>query len=234
MKRLDAVQLERSRTDGPDGAFGYASVCDWESIASLSPALGYPGATELFMQGSSQQEVFFVDHGLVKLVHTNEDGIETIIGLRSSGWPLGAAAAILHQACPFTATTVIRCQIRRVLVGNFLDHLQRNPQFACHLNHVLSRELHDQISRLVELASLPARLRVEQLLRQLITAPESSAPKQEVRVTVPLKQWELAQLLAVTPAYLSRLLDRLEQNGTLTRRKGWIFVPDATRLHCSR
>jgi len=99
---------------------------------------------------------------------------------------------------------------------------------------VFSREIHDQIARLIELASLPARLRVEQLLRQLVTAPGSSAPKQEVRVTVPLKQWELAQLLAVTPAYLSRLLDRLEQDGTLTRRKGWIVVPDATRLHCSR
>ena len=233
MKRSDAVRLEGCRTDGPDGAFGYAGVCDWDDIA-LSPAVGYPGSTELFRQGSSQQEVFFIDQGLVKLVHTNEDGIETIIGLRSSGWPLGAAAAILHQACPFTAATVIRCQIRRVLAGNFLDHVQRNPQFACRLNQVFSREIHDQVSRLIELASLPARLRVEQLIRLLITAPESSAPKHEVRVTVPLKQWELAQLLAVTPAYLSRLLDRLEQNGTLTRKKGWIFVPDATRLHSSR
>ncbi|MGH2376405.1 MAG: helix-turn-helix domain-containing protein [bacterium] len=47
---------------------------------------------------------------------------------------------------------------------------------------------------------------------------------------MPLRHWEIAQLLAVTPAYLSRLFNRLEQEGILLRRKGWLTISDPDNL----
>jgi len=44
------------------------------------------------------------------------------------------------------------------------------------------------------------------------------------RFQLPLKHWEAAQLLAITPTYLSRLLTELESEEIISRKNGWISV----------
>jgi DNA-binding HxlR family transcriptional regulator len=45
-----------------------------------------------------------------------------------------------------------------------------------------------------------------------------------------LKHLEIAQLIAVTSEHLSRLLNQLEQDGLLRRRKGWVIIQDPRKL----
>jgi CRP-like cAMP-binding protein len=47
---------------------------------------------------------------------------------------------------------------------------------------------------------------------------------------VPLKHWEVAQLIAVTPAYLSRLFNQLELEGVIRRDRKAFAIPDLRRL----
>ena len=43
-------------------------------------------------------------------------------------------------------------------------------------------------------------------------------------IRCPLRQWEVAQLVGVTPSYVSQLLGELEREGVVRRERGWIWV----------
>jgi len=47
---------------------------------------------------------------------------------------------------------------------------------------------------------------------------------------LPVKEWELAQFVAVTPAHLCRLLGALEKDRLLRRNKGWLEILDADKF----
>jgi len=40
----------------------------------------------------------------------------------------------------------------------------------------------------------------------------------------------IAQLLAITPIYLSRLLEQLEDDGLIRRSKGWLIIRNPDKL----
>lgn len=50
------------------------------------------------------------------------------------------------------------------------------------------------------------------------------------KLHLPLKLWEIAQFLGITPSYLSRLLKSLEREGLIERDNGWIKVTNADKL----
>jgi CRP-like cAMP-binding protein len=109
---------------------------------------------------------------------------------------------------------------------DFLRFAKLNAEFSKHLLHLYSCEVYDQIRRLVMLGTLTARQRLEQLLLQMI----SSKAQKEMRLKWPLKLEEVAQLIAVQPEHLSRLLKQMEEEGIIQREKGGIVVSDPQRL----
>src|SRR5919197_5060499 len=70
------------------------------------PPRDFPAATSLFFQGDTAREAFYIERGLIKLIHLSGDGQELIIGLRSQGSFLGSSSVIVHEPHPVTAITV--------------------------------------------------------------------------------------------------------------------------------
>lgn len=93
-----------------------------------------------------------------------------------------------------------------------------------------SHEVYDQVAHLVQLGGAPARHRLEQLLWNFVSALEPNGSEQTIRIALPLKQWEVAELIAVTPPYLSHLYKEMERDGMLQRRNGWLIIPDPQKL----
>jgi CRP/FNR family transcriptional regulator len=199
------------------------------SISSI-PSLVYPPEVALFQQGSFSQQVYFIERGLVKLSRVEQDGQQIIIGLRSLGWILGTSAVILQKHNPVSATTLTSCNIRQISAEAFRHLLKTDVQFSWHIQYSQSRETHEQITRIAQLSCHSARHRLEQLLWELTSALAIDKERKEVRIKVPLKQWEMAQLIDVTPEHLCRMLKQLTDDGTLSRKKGWLIVNDAQKL----
>jgi CRP-like cAMP-binding protein len=68
------------------------------------------------------------------------------------------------------------------------------------------------------------------LLWQLAHVLKLTNSSGEVLLRLPLKHWELAQLIAVTPEYLSRLLNKMQQDGVVRRKKGFMIIQDMGKL----
>ena len=201
-----------------------------EIFSSIAPSEKCSAGTHLFNQGSPPEHAYWIDQGVVKLISMNRSGVELIVALRPAGSILGAASVIVQQAYLVTAVTLTECHLIRVPAQQFLDSARTDPRSSWLLNQVQSRELNDQVTHIVGLGSLTARGRLVQFLLRYGPSVEPTHTGKPVRINLPLTQIELAQLLGITPEHLSRLFSRMEREGLIQRRKGWIVISDVERL----
>jgi CRP-like cAMP-binding protein len=194
----------------------------------------------LFLQGNQAREVFCIERGLIKLIRLSESGQELVIGLQSRGSLLGAASVVIRQPHPVTAITVTSCSLSRIPADHFLHLAKTDNQFSWYLQEIHSSEVHKQASQLAALRYLSARQRLEKLLLQLLSsisshenqtsAGSSQENKTSMRVQLPLKHWEIAQLIGVTPEHLSRILRQIKREGLMHEENGCMVVSDVRKL----
>jgi CRP-like cAMP-binding protein len=183
----------------------------------------YPSGVNLFHQGEVPVEVFLVETGLAKLVCSEESGRELIVDIRFAGSLLGLSAVIQNESHPMTAITASPCRLMRISAAQFRDLLGQDTQLGSSVHHLLSAEVINQAARITEIACLTARQRLENFIWQITKQTKPDEP-QSSKLQLPLRQWEVAQFLAITPAYLCRLLAELESEEIIVRRNGWIIV----------
>ena len=194
----------------------------------------YPPMVELFSQGANPSDVYFIHSGIMKLTRSEDNGQEILLDLRFAGSLVGSAAAIRQKPHPFTAVTVTRCALTRLNSQKFLSLLATDDTLAAHVREVLSDEVFDHVTRISQLACLSARQRLEQLLwrfcEQFPSHRTDSQLERTSKLQLPLKQYEIADLLSITPTYLCRLLNALEKENVINRSKGWIIVSRPSQL----
>lgn len=199
------------------------------ACASLS-TIECPAKTALLAQGVLMDSVFLIISGLVKLTHVDFTGKEIIVGIRRCGWMLGATAAILQQPPPTGAITVTACQLLRVPATEIRNFIGGEPIFCRYLHELQAQEAHDHVLNVVEMASHSTEYRLSRLLLELVTSAGPVSSAAEPNFEIPLRQWEIAELLGVTPEHLCRVIRRLEGKGVVLRRRSKLVVADAERL----
>jgi CRP-like cAMP-binding protein len=199
-------------------------------LTRLMLAHSYPPGVALFEQGTPASDVYYVESGLVKLFHSHANGAESIVGLRFPGWFLGASALIVGCSNTSTATTLARSSIRHIRGVEFLRLLEVDTQVSWQIQQQQALEVLDYARHIAQLGSLSSRIRLEHLLRELILALQVDPPTGEVILPVPLKHWELAGLIGVSPEHLSRLLHQMQTNGLIRKDRGRIVVIEFERL----
>lgn len=189
----------------------------------------YPAGVELFRQDACPGDIYFIQTGLAKLTRYEENGSEFILDIRFPGSLLGLEAAIRNKAHPFSAVTATNCKLTHLSAPRFLDLLSTEVKLGLVIQDTLCDEVLNQAARMSEIACLPARQRLEQLLWKIA---EQVGETQTInfKIQLPLKHWEAAQLLAITPTYLSRLLAELESEKIISRTNGWIIVRQPATL----
>ena len=200
-------------------------------LARSVPSQEFPSSATLFLQGNQPREVFYIERGLVKLIRLNENGQEFAIGLQSQGSMLGAASVIVQEPYPFSAITVTDCVLSRIPADLFFRLAKTDEQFCWYLHEIHSLEVHRQASQLAALRYLSARQRFERLLLQFLSSMKTHEKQISMKIRLPLKHWEIAQLIGVRPEHLSRILQQIKQEGVLHEENGYMIVSDVRRLH---
>lgn len=203
---------------------------DWTAAAGLAPVQSFPAGTVLFKQGAGSQHVFFLERGLVKISHMDASGQEMIISLMSApGSIMGASCAVLEKHI-VTATVLARSQLRQMASTEFRALINRNPDMSWYIHQMHCRILSRMITQRSQMGALSVRRRLEQLFWKLIDSMDLRI-EGEVRLELPLKYWEVAQLIVVTPEHLSRVVKSMEKDGLLKREKGGALIfPDPSKL----
>jgi CRP/FNR family transcriptional regulator len=184
----------------------------------------------LFIQGNPPQEVFCIERGLIKLIHLSENGQELLVGLQSKGSLLGAASVIVRKPYPITAITVTNCALSRVPADLFLRLAKTDEQFCWYLQEIHSQAVHRQASQLAALRNLSARQRLERLLLQFLSSISRHEKQAAMKIRLPLKHWEIAQLIGITPEHLSRIIKQIKQEGLMHEQDGYMVFSDVRKL----
>lgn len=200
-------------------------------LRKLAPTRWCPPAVEFFRQGAPATEIYLLDRGAVKLIHLTADGRELIVGLRFSGSVLGLPPAVLAEAHPASGITLTRCSFRRVAICAFLSTIAADARLCHYVLKEHCRELLDQTHQLAGIA-LSARERLERIILRLAMDDQASQNRASkcIRLRPLLRQWEIAQLIGVTPQHLSRLLKRMQEDGLIRIEKGRLIIVDPSRL----
>ncbi|HEY2956364.1 MAG TPA: Crp/Fnr family transcriptional regulator [Candidatus Eisenbacteria bacterium] len=204
--------------------FEHFAVPSRQRISQFSRLRLCRAGLELFRQGDPAESVFLIERGLVKLIRAHSDGREDrIVGLRARGWVLGAAAAITNEPYVATAIAVAPSQISRLAAPEFLRLLETDRALSRRIHQMHAREVCGSLSQLGD-ESTSARTRLRRFLEDLASANGPVAHPREVRIEIPLRQWEIAQLLGVAPPYLSELMKEMQAKGVFRREEPGVLV----------
>ena len=179
----------------------------------------------IFSQGESPVTVCLICSGLVKLTRTESDGQRSIVGLRRKGWLLGAGALLPGRPYASTAETVTRSKLCFVPTETLKQAMRTNAPFSKWIAMIYGREVYSSMISISEKSCLSGRQRLEKFLWEIIQTENHSDTSKAVKITFPLKLWEVAQLLALTQQHLCRLIKQMEYEGVILRKSGWLIIP---------
>jgi CRP-like cAMP-binding protein len=189
----------------------------------------YPARAEVFKQDASSNMVYLIEQGLVKLVRFASNGSQVIIGLRRRPWLMGAPAVLLDKPYSFTAVTLLPSTIRAIPAKVFLKLASTNKQFSFHLHRLLSKEIFNHMRNVESVSCMTAEDRVMRFLGDLV-AGQISSDKKRAMLSLPLTNRELAELIAVTPEHICRVLKTMERKGLIRRERGMLIIEDPAEL----
>jgi len=205
-----------------------------ENVHGWGPSQIYPPNSEVYHQDTPADAVFLIERGLVKLTWVEPDGHEVIVGLRRRHWLLGAQAVLLGSSFAFTVTTLIPCSLRSIASKDFLQLVNTDAEFNRQLLLIFSKEIYSHGMKAAVLGCIPAKERLTRFFCDLVheqwNGSGAAEPHRPLKLQIPLKLKELAQLIAITPEHLSRLLKELEQQGIIMRDKGWLILTNPGAL----
>jgi len=189
-----------------------------------------PPQQEIFSQGESPYTVCLICSGMVKLTRTESDGTRAIVGLRQAGSVLGTAALFLNMPYATTAVTITPSKVCFVPAEKFNQVMDTNAEFSRWISTILSREVRSSLITISEKSCLSGRHRLENFLWNVAKAQSGFDPQSPIKIQLLLKNWEVAQLLALTPQHLCRLVKKMEDEGIVMRKKGWLILSKPKRL----
>jgi CRP-like cAMP-binding protein len=205
-------ELHSSEHDTNFPAFAPIVSDAFEHLKGLPPQIEVGSGSFLLEQGSRPTFVYLLRQGLVKLTNIASDGRETMLGLRSAGWYPGGVSALMLTPNLYSVKTLSPCVISRIPAEEFSLRLAQSARMMRHFLATLCNELITQSAEAQAMAE-PAEERLAHFMRER----NAHNPNfKTVDVLPHLKQMELAQLLAVTPEHLSRLLRKSMATATAT------------------
>ncbi len=167
----------------------------------------FPSGVELFRQNDPASQIYYIESGMVKLSCTVPSGKEMILGFRRRDWLLGVTQVCIEdEVYPATATTLTACAMRQIPAKTFMEMLTGDIELSVELNRMLSREIKGDTEKIIALGSMSAAERLIRLLREVVSSEDREELRNKGKLDLPLKSEELAELIAVTPQHLYRLL----------------------------
>ncbi len=174
-------------------------------LSNLPEGTAIAAGSTLVHQSKRCTHVTLLLDGLVKLVSVSGDGKQVTLGLRTSGWYAGASAVLMDTVSIYSVVAVTPCKVVQIPAGDFYLRLIQSARMMRHFISAISSEMVSMSSAQVHMMLGTA----EDRLAKFMNERQQNGPNWQVLDTLPLlKQSELAQLLAISPEHLSRLLHR--------------------------
>ena len=196
-----------------------------ESLAQHAVKRNYPKNAILFMEGDSNDSLYIVESGKVKVFVTGDDGRQVTLNFEGPGDYFGELALIDGEKRSASVMAVTACVIIIISRANFRDFLASYPTVNLDLMQALVKHIRELTKSVRDLALLDVYGRVARLLEKLASEGDTTtAPK--------LTHQEIANMIGASREMVSRIMKELTiggyiepvQNGFIINKRlpaGW-------------
>jgi CRP-like cAMP-binding protein len=191
----------------------------------------YSAREELLRPGSIATGIHFVLSGLACRYSLLQNGRRQITSLLLPGDIVGEEA-LIHRPCVDTVTAFTRTDCAYIPMRTVASWSASCSALAQGLWGM--QALQASISRqwVVNVGSRPALQRVAHFFCETITRSPPPAASLGLRLTLPITQIELADITAMTPVHVNRILMQLKRERLAIFKHGVLQIPDLAAL-CS-
>ena len=196
-----------------------ASVCT-EILSSARPR-DFLARDVIFFEGAPTKEVFLLTRGCVRTTQVSESGVEVILRLDLPGELIGALGIGGEGKHTSTAQAVEDSKTLVWDTATFEAMAERFPILQRNTHRVLDRRICELERRLCEISTATSSPRLAHTLVRLL---EKMGRESNGEIEINIPQESMAQMTAMTPFTVSRVLSRWEQQGLVSVRRGRIAV----------
>ena len=203
-------------------------------LLSGRPRRRFETGRHLFREGQPPVEAFFIFRGLVKLVKTAEDGMESVLEFRGPGALVGERSVIDGlprmtsgvAATPTSAAPVPRDQL--------VACIQRDTDLALSMLANISGCVRSTVEHLLDLRVGTAASLVATRLMQLARDPTFESIRVDrggtIEIEMPMTQQELASWAGVSHRSATSVLEQLRSEHLISTSRYHLEIRDPTAL----
>lgn len=189
------------------------------------------GAGELILDPATRPErVYLVMEGTVRLFQSGPDGRELTVELLGAGRLFGVSALFGAAERGLLAEAVTDAVICTAEAGEFLRVVKSRPQLMLRLAAHLGGLLLDREEQLGRVASTGTPARLAAVLLRLARDAGEDVPEGGRRIITRLTHEDLARRIGASRETVTRLLARLERQGSIRREGRRIVLADPESL----
>lgn len=214
--RAEIEALEAFQNMGEDGL---------DSLCRMARCHDYPRGNILHYKGDTDDAIYMVIRGKVKVVLTSEEGREVVIDLLRSGDLLGLVAAVNRSPHPAHAITATESRLAKFKREPFLAWVESQGLVVDLVWQQLAQRVRHAYARIGEHVLLDVKARL--MLTLLEIAEHEGHPASEgdeIVFTRPTHR-ELAERIGSSREVVTRLLSELLESDLLNAEGRVIRVP---------
>ncbi|EPX77174.1 transcriptional regulator, Crp/Fnr family [Litoreibacter arenae DSM 19593] len=167
----------------------------------------------VFEQGAENRGLFCISRGLIALRTLQADGTSSLLGLVYPGEIAGVRSFLRGDHHMTEARAAVPSRVCMVLQRHAKQVIQNNSAVLMRVAERCLTEIDRNQIRMIAASTKSNKERLAELLSYLMEYHGETCGTQ-TRMWLPLPRADLASLIGVQPETLSRLLKRLEKDGT--------------------
>jgi CRP/FNR family cyclic AMP-dependent transcriptional regulator len=189
----------------------------------------YPPGAVLFRQGEPLRTLFYVVRGRVQLTVAQPGGRDVVLGIRHTGWLIGASAAVLGCRHWATGSVMETCVMRGISTEQFLRLNAANLAVAHWVQRILATDSRAQAVALAAFGG-DSTARLGWYFADMARTASVRLPDGSMRLIDAPTQDALSHAIGISREHTGRLLQKFEAEKLIRRDKGRYIIPKGSAL----
>jgi CRP/FNR family transcriptional regulator len=213
--------------------FAELSPEELDRVAQVAIPRKFPGETRVFHEGDAGDACYIVRSGSCRVTREHRDGRAITLANLGPGAIFGELAMFDGGIRSASVEAVDDVELLALPASDIRSLIREHPEMAEKLVVALTRRLRDANERISRQSFQTVPSRVAGVLRQLLAEDDDVGSEPHGKVTIRLRQSDLAQLAGTSRESVSRFLATLERAGVVRvgRARVTVLEPDRLRAY---
>jgi CRP/FNR family transcriptional regulator, nitrogen oxide reductase regulator len=200
-----------------------------EAVAACACVRRLPKKVCIFNQGDDGVRAHTVIEGGVRIAQSGSDGAQVVIRFIGPREMFGTVALFTDGRYPADAVTLVETLEASWSEAELMELMDRHPQIAINVIHIIGKRLHEVQDRVRELATQRAERRVAHTVLRL-ARQAGHATVDGTAIEFPLRRKDVADIAGTTLHTASRILTTWVKAGLLTSHNQRLTIRQPAKI----